>query len=806
METVCVQNNGVALMMRSYPEDDDSGSMYPTCFVCGIPNCANSVLSLDKTIPEESVFPFLKLHDRPVNAQPIINDKVLACELCAKLLKIQWKNFEDTKVPPVKRIYWVKREDGLPFSGVEMGMQTEYASQFLGLAPDPVTAVVDERINYGNRTLRTNNSDVITRRNSRVNVTAGISKSPNSSISQTIASQSHHHSGNRVIAKRVPASLPEPLSPPPPPPLPLPPQQQQQPPSPPIATTSSTTVNSKHSTANRKQLHKCKDFTTAEPQVEALDLSVDRRQANDKTVPVLPSVSYPAEVLDLSMPDKNASTEVCYVCGDHFTRGTLIEMFAKEQSLDQPFFPSLMYHARPSKSHPMEASGCVQGCTSCLKFLFNQWCFFNSKNIEHKIREYLLINKPARVEKDFSVICFECHEHVDAKSAQAVFTSNPDSKSYLLDVEKRQSFSEGQLPSITAKIICSECCLKKHTDASSEGSNDTIDICETSSPKPKRKRINIISHPVTSPAVVTSEDLSLPVTKGGPLAIRPEAVEECSVSCYLCHQIHAKNCMYWVAMLPESSSSDGLYFPFIKNILRSSNGVVSEDGRVLTCSLCYHHLRHQWEDYDLQSVTVERRMFSCRVPSLGSSSPQRTPNMSPPSSASDTQTALETQSKLDFRRNLRADGQLKTFQELELDLSKIPASSYVVPSISSQNPLKIAIRCFLCGFSSKEGETYLVGSKKQSFSQMSFPFLEGHATPNKDASVGNNNFLTCTFCYHTMTLQWQHFEKLHVEPYGRFYDTYNFSCYVCAQKTYRKRLRTLHVEVRRSGLGRKGGL
>jgi len=98
------------------------------------------------------------------------------------------------------------------------------------------------------------------------------------------------------------------------------------------------------------------------------------------------SISQPSQpqsevgILDLSMPDKNSITEVCYVCGDEQRRGSLIELSTVKpretgrpgQSV--PYFPLFNeQHPRPARSRPKDPRGMIQACLPCYEDLMHQW-------------------------------------------------------------------------------------------------------------------------------------------------------------------------------------------------------------------------------------------------------------------------------------------------------------------------------------------------------------------------------------------------------------------------------------------------
>lgn len=86
-------------------------------------------------------------------------------------------------------------------------------------------------------------------------------------------------------------------------------------------------------------------------------------------------------ILDLSMPDKNSLNEVCYVCGDEYKRGSLLEISTVEpkdvRDRNKPYFPIFNEsHPRPARSRPKDPRGMIQACAPCYDHLMKQWNHF----------------------------------------------------------------------------------------------------------------------------------------------------------------------------------------------------------------------------------------------------------------------------------------------------------------------------------------------------------------------------------------------------------------------------------------------
>ncbi|KAK7026011.1 hypothetical protein SK128_020939 [Halocaridina rubra] len=723
------------------------------CFVCGSVRSAEYPIYI-KQQSSGPCFPFLETHDLPDGAKrPTQDGRVFTCYLCYTLLTQQWELYERDKVPPVKRLYWLKRVDNGPYTGVEVGVQSEYASQLLGLTPDPPIPPDVKR------------------------------PGPSTPRSHPPAAMAPAVTSNVLENKRVRILPPQPQ----PHTVPLPPPGMVPPIPPSLAVPQ-----------------------TGPQQQEALDLTLDSRRGTKRPTPsdATPSTSSQPQPqvqmqgLDLSMPDKNATTEVCYICGDHHKKGSLVDIYSKEQGDNTPFFPSLTLHSRPSKSRPMEASGRVQGCSECYTHLQLQWDAYELRSISHEDRHYSFRKRITGVQDSTVFVCYKCGgEFPSSKLCLIYCRPNCENEPYYPFIQKLDP-PEGASPISPQGMVqvCSHC--SKTIPLEQKNLQEKIgETNRTVSPEQNNSILessNSVQQRVNSPVCSSTPHSSH--------LILPHPVNDGNgdeVACYLCHQSHHRQIMHWLPMVPEKSTSNGMYFLFLKFLPRMPSNTVIEDGRVLSCRLCYQHLSTQWEEYEKENVPTEHRQFSLRSMPMNSQSPRLTPGSrhgSPDdrdaSSSPNFLAGVESHIKSETSASKAAIalgyvGQ--PLHTLEVVPANLDSKTPTLPVITTQHALNISVNCFVCSFHSKPGQTYALRSKALG-TEPFFPFLAKHQSAHPEARVDSSCVLVCLCCFHSLILQWQQYEKAQVDHNARLYDTYNYTCFICSLKTYRKRLYLLPVK------------
>lgn len=409
-------------------QDDDVGSV---CFVCGANGASDSYqlrIKPNNEKPSEAYFQFLESHEPPTGCNVIQPNQqsVRACYLCYNNLTLQWDAYERDGKPHMQRLYWSKRMDGKPFTGADMAMQGEYAAQMLGLTTEGGSIPPQMNSNQPSQRSQSSNDflnnfpqatpenatkqnesnngiaktgDMLSNKTPKNEPSGGNQSRPSSRNDKAPNSRPHSRDPQQTSAKPSDSGFPtnQPSS-----------FAQRKfklanfsnsySSSSPSLTTSAMQLTSNVTPSLNANFLSQSRLSMVDDDCSALDLrnsSIGSNSVNLSSIQGIGSnsnsstgsagagsVGAGTDILDLSMPDKNSVTEVCYVCGDEQRRGSLMELSTcvpkDTKDFEKPFFPIFdESHARPARSRPKDPKGMVQACKSCSNHLLTQWQNFN---------------------------------------------------------------------------------------------------------------------------------------------------------------------------------------------------------------------------------------------------------------------------------------------------------------------------------------------------------------------------------------------------------------------------------------------
>ncbi|XP_059484897.1 uncharacterized protein LOC132202173 [Neocloeon triangulifer] len=527
--------------------------------------------------------------------------------------------------------------------------------------------------------------------------------------------------------------------------------------------------------------------------------------------PVTPAQEGPG-ILDLSMPDKNATTEVCYVCGDEYKKGSLNNIYAKPIA-GCPFYPSLMLHPRPSKSRPMDPGGRVQACEACHRHLVQQWHTYQSKSVPHTERNYMLRKRHTPALDTTTFICYTCALEYPSSSLRLLYCCpNPENESYF-------------------PFICN---IKPPPGASPISPQGMVQVCSICYKSvPQKHEVFGGERPAEKPSETASStssdirfrpyDLKKDPQRRKPTP-QPESFQRQDSSgqdgqnyhCYICQQPFPKDHMKWLSTCSEGMNSHAMHFPCLRGVARASeNSCMDSHGRVLACSLCVNHLTLQWESYENDRVPLEQRFYdiptamvtrppstraSSGRPGSARSSPAPSPAPSVPQQDSNSRSGYASRGVSPCPPHAKTPP-LAYVARTRSPGRQMPPPGSPAPTLEPAGPnyrtASSSIYCFLCGLHSDFTFARVLYSHPQGRNAPFFPSLLQHNSPaNAEQLKEDGSALVCTFCYHTMIAQWRAYEGAErpTDPHHRTYNTHDYRCYVCGIMTYRKRVRALPVK------------
>ena len=715
-------------------------SEYPpriVCHVCGLEGPADYPLYMSPHgftgHKSPPFFPFLKELEPPPGCRiPERESAVFSCRQCYSALMKQWDDNELGGVPTEKRVYWTKRCAGL--SILDPDQQLAVNTRECAKHPSPVGAHPLAR--------------------------------PRASTSA--------YPDNQVMASS--ASLRE-MGPPTATSIVAVTDQSQD-------TDTDSALDLSSGSRGRETLKSC---SSAMSHISAVShhSSYMSEGAGSST-----------DILDLTLPDKNATTEVCYVCGDEFKKGSLAYIHTRPVSRS-PHYPSLVAHSRPPRSRPMDSAGRVQCCEECNAHLVRQWDKFEEEKLSHVDRNYILRKRQTQVVDTTTFVCYICALDYNSASLRLLYCrSNSENEPYYPQVEQQRP-PPGASPISSGGMVqvcshCYKCTREKYTGY--------VNSTDPQPPLKKRKSSRAASVPEIIAEVDQAED---------DCKLSPSDVE-----CPLCRRKYTVHSFKFLHS--QGPPLGGLpYFPFLRTLsrLNDEHGLLYDDdsqGRVRACQACHNSLINQWTAYQRESAPIDERTYSyqslvghmssgrltpgdTRVSARATATPTSGRSLhSPGAVGSSVTSGPATASKYPVSENVRPRSNSNTVQDSqpgqpgvavsklgdrERPLSsleprprsnsnphspRVPTGSGPPPTCHSpisvhsatsadpaHKPNPSSFYCFLCGLHSELSFARMLYSEPQGKKAPYFPFMKAHS-PKLKAEIlrEDGTALVCTFCYH----------------------------------------------------------
>ena len=581
------------------------------CFVCGSPG-ADSTLRT-RQYDREPYFPFLSNHDPPKGSRMVTSDgHIDSCAVCYLFLSQQWDSYERSKTPAVKRLYWLKRSDNGNFTGAEMRIQGEYIAQVMGLqyppgvddraSPEHMPSHPDMDVsNQTNASFRQQNEEAKNKHDKK-SYDSNIGK--NSALDLSTSKKSIEHEQNydndykRSEAERASCYIcgdsfsltnynfinvidqgqREPF---------FPMLERVQP------------FNGAEGISRKGQVKGCNRCRNVLfQQWQAYEMSGTPLPLRNFKI-VRESEHERSEVKPESYAsNENSSSYHCYICGCPYTWDhvrLLNTLPPKRPSPSTMFFPFVRELKRPSSAEPLRSDGTVIACIKCYGHLSYQWELQEGEAVPVYHRQYSLQ--------------FLGHKPSESASSHTQRASTPDSEERVEPLNIRISAS----PNVNSG---------QNSTTPHFNSHGLLVIASESDSSPVSQTPSLSSSPIKSCDIVAESKLATVTdailsssTKPVPHPLQ-QVSEIPNRVCFLCAEKCLIHKMKQINSYPSrheakhTSSQIDPFFPFLANMQPALGAdVLTEDGTVIVCKVCFYSLLKQWTEFEQSSNPADNNRW-----------------------------------------------------------------------------------------------------------------------------------------------------------------------------------------------------